>query len=529
MASTETTNATHGMPWRRFAADSAVIAISLFPAILVGLQGLARSYDAIPDQDMLWASEALRLLRGVAPSYADHPGAFWSLTYKVNFQLLSFTGFDPVTQDGLVTPAGINKAIQVARVQNSFLTGLSAALIYPVLILLKCPRPLAALASITCAWSSAILVAVSEIRHESISILFILLFIIIAACSYKPESERHRIKQFISILALLTFFASAFAKQQVLLTSPLAFLAVLTAFHGTSPTAFNKAKTEWLARTPSEFARLCAAAAIPWLIAASPDIDLINLPFWIVINIGLSLCISPNFKSSYWQDTLLLPLAVVGILEVFILKVLSPGWWRQAVTGFPSWMSRHADQADNKLMQMADGIQTYFRELFSFPEIALLAFAIATVYFAFILLRRRSSLSSHFSHAGLPVAWLCTAFVCLICSQRITSRYEAYFFIPLIIVAAKYLSKPGAHLERIPIIDHSLKACLIILLFTSALRSSANAANLDRFINRGQPTTFLCFGHHMDRSMAMTTASTCPNFAEAAKSKDAYDNWAGPR
>ena len=65
-----------------------LLLVCLAPSVLVGLAGLHRPYDAIPDQDMLWASEALRLLRGVAPSYADHPGIFWTLTYTVNSRIL---------------------------------------------------------------------------------------------------------------------------------------------------------------------------------------------------------------------------------------------------------------------------------------------------------------------------------------------------------------------------------------------------------------------------------------------------------
>lgn len=41
--------------------------LCIAPSVAVGLYGIDRPYDAIPDQDMLWASEALRLMRGVAP------------------------------------------------------------------------------------------------------------------------------------------------------------------------------------------------------------------------------------------------------------------------------------------------------------------------------------------------------------------------------------------------------------------------------------------------------------------------------
>jgi hypothetical protein len=56
---------------------SAILMVSILPALAVGILSLKRSVLMMgSDQDIMWASEAMRLLRGAGPSYADHPGAF---------------------------------------------------------------------------------------------------------------------------------------------------------------------------------------------------------------------------------------------------------------------------------------------------------------------------------------------------------------------------------------------------------------------------------------------------------------------
>ena len=43
--------------------------------LVVALLALARPYDAVPDQDLIWLSDALKLYRDQSPRYMDHPGA----------------------------------------------------------------------------------------------------------------------------------------------------------------------------------------------------------------------------------------------------------------------------------------------------------------------------------------------------------------------------------------------------------------------------------------------------------------------
>ena len=289
------------------AFDIAIFAACIAPALLIGTQGLHRPYDAIPDQDLLWASEALRLLRGVAPSYADHPGAFWTLLYKLNIQLLELLGQEPRNTAGLITPEGINSLIQISRIQNAALAGLSGALVYPALWLLKAPKAIAAATALICSWSSATLVAVSEIRHESISMLFMLTYLILTINSFIPRQSQ-RAPRILAGGALLSFFAATLSKQQILLTFPVALAAAARGLYLNDQSTFTAIQRIISKLSPKRVATLCMLAVAPWLISASPDIDLINLPFWIFINLGLGLCLAPPLAQSSKDISLIRPI-----------------------------------------------------------------------------------------------------------------------------------------------------------------------------------------------------------------------------
>jgi hypothetical protein len=512
-----------------------ILAVCLAPSLVVGIEGLSRPYDAIPDQDLLWASEALRLIRGVAPSYADHPGAFWTLVYQLNIHLAELlTGGAILDHSDSITPEGIILAVQTARIENAIACGLCGYLVSPVAESVGIRRWLAASLAIITSLSSAVLVGVSEIRHEVISTAFLLMMII--AFSAAMQSKEVSTKRLLAITSVAFYFCAAFAKNQSLLLTPLAFLAIaaIATKQGSGRLDPKRSTKLLLSKETYGFASL---ASLPWLINAFPDIDLINLPFWAMINTGLALimaaswCIELNWQQAYKA------LAALGVAQIVLFKAVSPQWWRQGVTGFPSWMLRHANAAENKNIDITghtfQGIHQYFANLFEPESASLIAFTVAIVItcisLALICIRR--------SHTGtIPAiqsfAWLSCGFALLACSQRIQSRYEIYIFIPIVMCAGVSVNTVfigfSALKPRKAAIELLLAACSITLISTGTFQSLANAFNLKHFINTGQPRDVLCIGHHMDRTMHLTSAGACEVFPNGALDKNAYDSWWGP-
>ena len=93
------------------------------PSLIVGWLGLNRPYYSTPDQDFLWVSQSIRLLQGLGPSYADHPGAYWPLSFLIKFVIFSRSFFlEFIDKYGAVSVELIDKIIHISRIENSLIT-----------------------------------------------------------------------------------------------------------------------------------------------------------------------------------------------------------------------------------------------------------------------------------------------------------------------------------------------------------------------------------------------------------------------
>ena len=93
------------------------------PSLLVGWLGLNRPYFSTPDQDFLWVSQSIRLFKGLGPSYADHPGAYWPLSFLVKFFIFSKSLVSEfIDQHGAISEEIIDKIIHLSRIENALIT-----------------------------------------------------------------------------------------------------------------------------------------------------------------------------------------------------------------------------------------------------------------------------------------------------------------------------------------------------------------------------------------------------------------------
>jgi hypothetical protein len=525
---------THG---QHLLSHGLVLLFCLTPSVVLALQGLSRPYDAIPDQDLLWVSEALRLIRGVAPSYADHPGAFWTLIFRLNIELSQWIiGTSIIDTAGNITTFGTTLAIQTARLQNAFIAGLCAYLLYPAGVALEISHRVSALMAAIMSLSSALLVGVSEIRHEAASVMFLLLSLITFKAAL--DNTQKITSRFLTATSVGLFFCAGFSKNQSLLLSPLLLLALACIAlskegHKGIVSAISKGINK------SRIITLIAVSATPWLISAAPDIDLINLPAWAFINLGLSAIISLGWFRELNYPLLLRALAGLSAAEVLMFRVIAPQWWRQAVTGFPSWMARHTIASENPLInpvsQTLSGINRFFLNQFAFSNIAIIAFSLSaiacTIYIAKALIDWRKAPRT--DTLAIAMSWLLCSAILIASNQRVPTiaRYDLYAFAPLLLTAGASLSKFESSLNLGISQKHfsTLSAtCSIIILGCAATKSVGNAADLRAFTNPGQSRENLCIGHHMDQSMQLTSAGQCKNFPKGALDKDIYDSWWGP-
>ena len=517
-------------------AHFGVFIACILPSIFVTIWGIGRPYDAIPDQDMLWVSEALRAMRGVSPSYADHPGAFWSIVFRINIDILRWdTSQEVVDKLGRITAEGIQRLINLSRAENGIICGATAYLMFPLARSLSIPIRLAALIALISGYSSAILVGISEVRHETIGVAFMILSILFYSRSIKFSSKSSW-KYFHAAASAAALAAAAYSKNQTLILFPLYFLACIAIYLKNKDSQIQVNKIAKSKRLIKKALGLSAVSSILWIFSATPDIDLINLPFWIAINSGTGVLIGAqmfgtiNWKNSYKG------LALLGMAQILIFRLLSPQWWRQAVTGFPSWMFRYANSNDNPetniFEQTTKGINQYFQGIAtpSALAIGLWILILGSLAAALYVSHNQSYLLADWELLGVSSAWIfCTASI-LANSQRLATRYEIYILLPTLMTAAYSTSfYTNSTSSRVSLPKNILRILSTLLIGTMSLSSITNIPKLRSFILIQQPREWVCIGHHMDRSMSLTSAGHCEVFPAASKEKDLYDAWTGPR
>ena len=135
----------------------------------MGWLGLNRPYYSSPDQDFLWISQSIRFFKGLGPSYADHPGAYWPVSFLVKFIIFSRNSVSEfIDQYGAASVEIIDKIINVSRIENTLITASLPLIFFLLLKELEIDKKTIILITYTLCLSAATLNLVSDIRHENI-------------------------------------------------------------------------------------------------------------------------------------------------------------------------------------------------------------------------------------------------------------------------------------------------------------------------------------------------------------------------
>ena len=525
-------------PWA-WVEHLTLLLLSIGPALMVSLGSLSRPAVLMgSDQDLLWASEALRVLRGLGPSYADHPGAFWTLLYALNVNVLTWLSQEPLLDAaGRISPAGLSAVVQHARLESGVVAGLTGYLCYWLATGLGVRKPLGLLCTALISCSQPVLLAATSIRHELVSMVLMLS----AACLLQrltPVDPQARPRFWLSIGTVLLVYAAAFSKQQVLIVWPLAFWMGMQPAIQRHPGGARTWLTPWRQR-PRSTGLLLGGCGLAWVLCAIPDLDLINLPAWTLINLSfvviLMLGRGDGRGSAHWGSSLLW----VTALGLLITKGIAPNWWRQAVTGFPSWMLMFGRQQQSLQEQGSNALKSlpdYAAGLFKIPALALASLALIITAAVMICstrpvlpLQQPSTVNQKWRAIGL--SWILAAAVLLICTARVNQPYAVYFF-PLFIVIAAWSVNTAIPSRQADRTHRWEKTCIsagaVVLLATGSLASFENLGQLDRYSQTALPETWICTSQNMDQAMGLTAVGRCKNFQQEADKKSIFDDWHGP-
>ena len=507
------------------------------PSIVVGWLGFDRPYYSSPDQDFLWVSQSIRLFKGLGPSYADHPGAYWPVSFLIKFLIFSRNSVSEfIDQYGAVSVEIIEKIIHISRIENSLITASLPLLFFLLLKELEVDKRIIILITYILCLSSANLGLVTDIRHENIGIFFLFIYLLLTI----KELNKSKNLYFLNLNSIrnsLFFYASIFCKQQILLLFPLIFLFILNSLKFKDLEYFKKLKVFIKRKNISTLFLLFFLAGIPWLIISIEEfykfgvLYFINLPFWSFINTGLIFLMIITAKEEIKKSVFLKYLFVLTTMQILIFEILAPNLWRRSITAFPAFLLKFTSLPDgnfNLLIRVKDFInltKKYSINL-SWPDnLVFLIIFLFIIYFAIrlilILIRKGDFSLLDYSLFSLLI-------LTVILSLRQQSFYQIYFFVPVLILLS--LGYSNNFLKRNNIKDKFLMHNFLflitsILLLSFSIKSTINIFNLNKFVSTPQSRELLCASQTLDYSLKNTPVGDCDFFEKESNKKNKFNSW----
>ena len=507
------------------------------PSLIVGYLGFNRPYYNTPDQDLLWVSQSIRLFKGFGPSYADHPGAYWPVSFLVKFFIFSRNSLSEfIDQYGAVSEELIDKVIHLSRIENALITSCLPLLIFLLLKELEVNKKVIILITYTLCLSSANLNLVSDIRHESIGLFFMFLYLLLTNKELNKPRNLHLLN-FNAIINTLFFYASIFCKQQILLLYPLIFILILNFIKVKDKAYFKEIKGIFKRDNISNLLILFFLSGIPWIIISTEEfhrfgaIYFVNLPFWSFINSGLIFSMMLSAKERIAKSIFLKYLFVIIPIQILVFEILAPNVWRRSITSFPSILFKFTSLYDgdiNLFLRLKEFIiftKKYSISLSWPSNLFLLIIFSLTIYF-FIRLLKFLFNKGNFSLLDYSFFILLT--LTGILSLRQSPFYQNYFFIPILILLSlgygrNFLEKNNIR-EKFQI-NNFLFLTTSILLLSFFIKSTFNIFNLNKFVSLPQSIELLCAPQTLDYSLKNTPAGKCNEFENESYKKNKFNSW----
>ena len=507
------------------------------PSLIVGWLGFDRPYHSSPDQDFLWVSQSIRLFQGLGPSYADHPGAYWPVSFLVKFFIFSRNSVSEfIFNYGALPVEIIEKVIYLSRIENTLITGTLPLIFFLLLKELKVEKKTIILTTYTLCLSNAILNLVSDIRHENIGIFFMFLYLLFTS----KELNKSKNIFFLNLNAIINslfFYASIFSKQQILLLSPLIFLFILFVIKIKDQEYYEKLKTFFRRKNISNILLLFFLSGIPWIIISMEEFYkfgttfFVNLPFWSFINTGLILSMMISAKEKIKKSVFIKYLLVLTTIQILVFEVIAPNVWRRSITAFPSFLFPFSSLSDgniNLFIRVKDFViftKEYSTSLSWPSNLGFLIIIILVIYFTirfFVVFINRGDFSL------LEYSIFSVLTLTGILSLRQQNFYQIYFFIPILILLSlgysnNFFKKDNN--KEVFLINNFLFLITSILLLSFSIKSTINIFNLNKFVSLPQSRELLCNPQTLDYSLKNTPAGTCDFFEKESNKKNKFNSW----
>ena len=509
------------------------LALALLMPLVVALFALGRPYDAVPDQDLIWVSDALKLFRETPPRYMDHPGSYWPLSTALKLDVLGPDGLDllALKPGQLISPAQVSQLVLWNRIEQGLLcSALVLAFLWLARLVLK-RQWLSSVITACFALSYGVLFEAVQPRNESTSMLFLLLLccLTIGAFQARDDSQGMHCRGWLAcLLAVIALFASLYCKLQVVPLALLALLILPFAF-GFRPAAFlasSKASKlqaigivaigfvssglvygisakQWLSNFPSIFYGHETWKEIPYA-------DLVALPllFWPAIFLLLALvchCAAPWFRARGWLSY------SIWLVVVWFVSLSFVSW-------VPENWSKHVFTAPLSLLWRSELYARDVDMVAPLSQISIwpLDWAAAMSVGLFVSLLALAVVLKQSKPLVLLVFWALAVVVFAYNTTRFQPFYSVYFLPPLLLALAAIVewrptrSASGKPAKALTFASHALA---YLLIGGIGIQSVLQLGELPKTIAHSHPPEALCYQRQgMDSLLANTSVGGCKDF-----------------
>ena len=508
-------------------------ALAMLMPLLVALFALGRSYDAVPDQDLIWVSDALKLFREIQPRYMDHPGSYWPLSTAFKLDVLGPDGLGllALKPGQLISPAQTSQLIVWNRIEQGVVCSVLGLVFWWLARLVLKRLWLSSLIAACFSLSYGVLFEAVQPRNESTSMLFVLLFccLTIGAFQARDDFQSTSWKRWLAcLLAVIALFASLYCKLQVV---PLALLALLIlpfafGFRPAAVLASSKASRlqvigmvaigfvstglvyalgsqQWLMNLPSIFYGAEAWKGISYE-------SLIALPFlfWPAVFLLLALvchCAAPWFKARLWLSYSIW-LSIVWFVYLSFLAWVPENWSKHVFTAPLSLLWR------SELYARDVDMVAPFAQISIWP----LDWAVTMSVGLFVSMLALAVVLKQSKPLVLLVFWALAVVVFAYNTTRFQPFYSIYFLPPLLLALAAIVewrptrSASGKSAQALTRASHAL-ACLLI--GGIGIQSLVGLGQLPQTVSFTQSPVVLCMQRQsMDILLANTSVGGCQDF-----------------
>ena len=511
------------------------LALALLMPLVVALLALARPYDAVPDQDLIWVSDALKLFREIPPRYMDHPGSYWPLSTAFKLDVFGADGLGllALKPGQLISPFQASQLVMWNRIEQGLLCSALVFAFWWLASLVLKRQWLSAVIAACFALSYGVLFEAVQPRNESTSMLFVLLFCCFTTSAFqaRDNSQSMKLRRWLAcLLAVIALFASLYCKLQVV---PLVLLALVILPFGFG---FRFAAIQEICQGP----RFKSLGIFSLWLVLSGFVYAINAKYWL-LNIPPIFYGHATWKGIPYADLIFLPLLFWPLIFLFIalichqaaplLKARARGWLSYSIwlllvwlvyLGFVAWLpevwSKHVFTAPLSLLWRSELYARDVDMLSSLSLVSILPLDWAALMSAglFVSLLALAVVLKRFKPLVLLLFWVLALVAFAYNSTRSQPFYSIYFLPPLLLslaAIADWLPSRNGCVKQAQALTRTSQILAYFLIGGIGIQSLLFLGELPETIAYSQPPEALCYQRQgMDSLLSSTSVGGCKDF-----------------